>query len=267
VIRSWFAPVKRLLQKVGKRQEDTFSGDADEQGCSVAVSTNVPGRNPIRLPAFYEEFREYYPNCEMETKNWFVTNIQPEWTMLDCGANIGYYSILFSQLAPRGKVYAFEPTSTVNLLKANLEANSCGNVEVLKLAVGKHMGRIQEGIFRIWGHDAEMGEYDFITIDGFILDRRLSRLDCIKIDVDSFDFEVLLGAEESLEKFNPWIVVELNHALNKRGQSDMEALEWLASRGYSEALVLDQENFVLHKASESIGRPQLTLKWKAQVRA
>jgi hypothetical protein len=90
---------------------------------SSMIQTNVPGRPPIELPAFYPEFAWYYPNCELETKYWFVRNVQPDWTIFDIGANIGYYSVLFSQLAPQGRVYAFEPTVTVEILKANLAHN------------------------------------------------------------------------------------------------------------------------------------------------
>ena len=52
----------------------------------------------------------------------------------------------------------------------------------------------------------------------------LTRLDCVKIDVDGFDLEVLKGARETLLRFDPWLVVELNHALATRGQSVSEAL-------------------------------------------
>jgi hypothetical protein len=45
--------------------------------------------------------------------------------------------------------------------------------------------------------------------------------------VDSFDFDVLRGGHRTLERFNPWIVIELNHALAKRNQSVNEALEGL----------------------------------------
>ena len=87
---------------------------------NVAV-TKIPGRPDIELPAFYESFSWYYPNCELQTKQWFVKTAQPDWVYVDCGANIGYYSILFSQLSPAGKVHAVEPTSTADMLAQNIE--------------------------------------------------------------------------------------------------------------------------------------------------
>jgi uncharacterized protein YecE (DUF72 family) len=81
----------------------------------------------------------------------------------------------------------------------------------------------------------------------------------LKIDCDSFDFEVLRGASKTLERFNPWIVVELNHALAIRNQSVPEALEWLLERGYDHAHVLDHENYVLRRAEFPVAAPLTTM--------
>jgi len=86
------------------------------------IETNVPDSEPIKLIAYYEEFLGYYPNCEMQTKQCFVDNAKQDWVFLDIGANIGYFSILFSRLAPEGKVYAFEPTDTFDMLNWGQEA-------------------------------------------------------------------------------------------------------------------------------------------------
>jgi FkbM family methyltransferase len=213
--------------------------------------TSIPGRPDIELPAFYESFAWYYPKCELETKEWFVKNARPDWVYIDCGANIGYYSILFSQLSPDGKVHAVEPTATADMLETNVQHNRCNNIVVHRLAMGQHSGRRVDKIFRLWGQAAEECEYDFSTLDHFVEQVKLEKLDCIKIDVDSFDFEVLIGAEKTLERFDPWLVVELNHALNVRGSTNMAALAWLRDKGYQQALVLDYDNFVLRRSVDS----------------
>lgn len=216
---------------------------------SKIVLTKIPGRLDIELPAFYESFAWYYPECELQTKEWFVKNSESDWVYIDCGANIGYYSILFSQISPQGKVHAVEPTSTVEMLEKNLAHNQCNNVIVHRLAVGQYPGRRVEKIFRIWGSAPEEIEYDFTTVDQLVEQLDLQKLDCLKIDVDSFDFEVLMGAEKTLERFDPWLVVELNHALGVRGYSNMAALSWLLGRGYRDCLVLDFDNFILRRSA------------------
>jgi len=215
------------------------------------ITTKIPSRPDIELPAFYDSFEWYYPTCELQTKEWFVKNAQPDWVYIDCGANIGYYSILFSQLSPEGQVHAVEPTSTAAMLEKNIAHNQCKNVLVHRYAMGQFSGRRVDKIFRIWGGAPEEREYDFITLDQFVDQLRLSRLDCVKIDVDSFDFEVLMGGEKTLECFDPWLVVELNHALGVRGYSNMAALSWLLDRGYRQCLVLDYDNFILRRSAAS----------------
>lgn len=217
------------------------------------VETAIPGRDPIELVAYYEEFRDYYPHCEMETKRWFVDHVRADWWMFDIGANVGYYTILFSQLAPAGRVFAFEPTATAEMLRSNLRHNGVGNAEVHEVALAATTGEREDRIYRLWGTDGEVRTYPFYSFDDFIARHRIERVDCLKIDVDSFDLEVLRGAERTLAERDPVVVVELNHALAQRNQSVGEALAWLARRGYRKALVLDNDNFVLQRGSE--GKP------------
>src|SRR5580704_2548580 len=211
------------------------------------VKTAVPGRPAIELVAYYEEFRDYYPQCELETKRWFVENVQADWWILDIGANVGYYTILFAQLASRGRVLAFEPTTTASMLRQNLRHHNIDNAEVHELALGAVTGALEDRIYRLWGTEGEVKTYPFSRLDDFLEQRHPARIDCLKIDVDSFDFEVLRGAERTLMKYDPVIVIEFNDALAKRHQSPSDALEWLAQRGYSKALVLDRENFMLRR--------------------
>lgn len=212
------------------------------------IYTQVPNRPAIALPAHYESFAWYYPNCEMQTKDWFVRHAEADWSYFDCGANIGYYSILFAQLSPAGHIHSFEPTSTAEMLATNLVHHSIDNVTVHRLALGKTERRARDKIYRIWGQEPEETELAFTTVDVMTTRLDLQRLDCIKIDVDSYDFEVLQGAEETLARFDPWVVIELNHALSMRGQSVTAAMAWLSEHGYRHSLILDQDNFVLRKS-------------------
>ena len=227
------------------------------------IFTLVPDQPLIELVAYYDEFREYYPQCEMATKRWFVQNVREDWVIFDCGANIGYFSILFARLAPSGQVYAFEPTNTYQMLLANLAHHQIKNVMPLQLALGDKCGQIEDTLFQIWGHKPEKRVYTFTTIDQFVESHYLSRLNCIKIDVDSFDFEVLRGAERTLLKFNPFVMVELNHALSQRNQSVTQALEWLIGLGYEGGIVFDYDNFLFTRSNEfnkqKAGLPQIRI--------
>jgi FkbM family methyltransferase len=221
----------------------------------------VPGAPPIELIDYYPDFTSYYPECELQTKRWFVENVKPSWVVFDVGANIGYYSILFSRLAPAGRVFAFEPTETIEKLNRNLAHHGCTNVTSLRRALGAVAGTLEEDVYRIWGKPPERQKYSFSTVDVMIQELHLQALNCVKIDVDSFDFEVLQGARETLARFDPWVVVELNHALARRNHSPSEAFQWMLEQGYNEALVLDYDNFVFRRSNQKpgVGRPTLEL--------
>jgi FkbM family methyltransferase len=222
-----------------------------ERSMPDPLETTIPGRDPIELISYYEEFRDYYPYCELETKRWFVDHVRADWWMFDIGANVGYYTILFSQLATRGRVFAFEPTATAAMLRANLRHNKVENAEIHEVALAATTGEREDRIYRLWGTDGEVKTWPFSSLDDFIERHRIERVDCLKIDVDSFDFDVLRGAERTLADRNPVVVVELNHALARRNQSVGEALAWLARRGYRKALVLDNDNFMLQRGAGS----------------
>lgn len=224
-----------------------------------SLFTLVPGQAPIELVAYYPSFSAYYPECELQTKRWLVGHAKPDWQFLDVGANIGYYSALMSRLAPQGHIHAFEPTTTIELFKRNIAHLNCANVTPHRIAVGTTTGKRGDSIFRIWGEPPEIQLYDFSTIDDIAKRLQLARLDCIKIDVDGFDLEALKGAQLTLQRFNPWLVVELNNdALSVRQQSTAQALAWLSSQGYDEALVLDDDNYILRRDVTGTRRPNRT---------
>ncbi len=75
----------------------------------------------------------------------FKKEIQPGNTVLDIGANIGYYTLIAARrVGPQGKVYAFEPDpANFRLLQKNVEANGYRNVVLVNKAVSNKNGSIR----------------------------------------------------------------------------------------------------------------------------
>jgi tRNA G37 N-methylase Trm5 len=65
--------------------------------------------------------------------------------VLDLGANIGYYTLLFAKkVGDEGRVYAFEPDPTnFSLLKKNVEINGYRNVVLIQKAVSNKNGKLK----------------------------------------------------------------------------------------------------------------------------
>jgi FkbM family methyltransferase len=202
----------------------------------------------FNFPAYYEQDAWWFDQAERTTKQFLCDYIKPSFTIIDAGANIGMYTVPFSKLATNGTVYAFEPTDTIEMLKANLQHNNCqDNVVFCSQPLGQFDGKKQDKVFKVWSQNIiDDKEFDFITLDTFVAQNNL-KVDLLKIDVDSFDYEVLLGGNQFLKEQNPLVVVELNHALGKRGHNVQEALEYMVETGYDLKEVLDGENFVFTK--------------------
>jgi FkbM family methyltransferase len=102
-------------------------------------------------------------------------------------------------------------------------------------------------IFKVWSQGiVDDKQFSFITLDTFVKTNNL-KVDLIKIDVDSYDYEVLLGSKQVLMEQNPLVLVELNHALGKRNHHVQEALNFMDEIGYKLKFVLDNENYVFVK--------------------
>lgn len=193
---------------------------------------------------YYFQDKSWYETAEINTKKFFIDIIKPNFNIIDAGAQIGMYSVLFSKLATNGKVYAFEPTDTINMLKKNLEYNDCENVFLQNIALSNKTGIFMDKIFKVWSQNIiEEKEFEFITIDDFVKKNNL-KINLIKIDVDSYDYEVLQGSKSVLESQKPFVLVELNHALSKRNYATQDAINFMTSVGYEIENVFDQENYL-----------------------
>ena len=181
-----------------------------------------------------------YHNYEQETVNFFRNLIQPNWTVFDCGAKTGYFTLLFSELCEQGVVHSFEPTNTFDMLVSNVNYYQLNNIILNKKALGEKSGDIEDYIYRIWGQDPEKQIYNFITIDEYCKQNNIQKLNLIKIDVDSYDFETLKGAIVTLNTLKPIVTVELNHALHLRNTTPQEVIDWMISLGYQQTNITDE---------------------------
>jgi FkbM family methyltransferase len=139
---------------------------------------------------------------------------------LDIGANIGLTSVLMSHYNPNGRVYSFEP-SPINLqhLRDNIQRNTSGNVEIISSAIGSADGFVnfqtpQAGanstVIRGDASGLPYTKVPLITVDGWVAKKGVSAVDFIKIDVEGFEPEVLIGAAETITRLKPKLYMEFN---------------------------------------------------------
>jgi len=163
-------------------------------------------------------------------------------TVVDVGANIGYYLLLAEQVVGAGgQVICIEP-SNENLpeLRRNIGINGFSNVTLHAVALGDHEGQtgLQTGINSGIVEGAE-GPY---TVPLRRLDQVVSgRVDFLKIDVEGYEGQVLAGAESMLAAHKPLLFLELHpHIVGRFGYSTSGILADL-KRHYSRVALYEKQ--------------------------
>ncbi|MDY6836576.1 MAG: FkbM family methyltransferase [Thermodesulfobacteriota bacterium] len=212
--------------------EDVVLGFDDQ-----LIIVHNPRRNVIGQEIFLKGV------WEPEVTRYIASRIRPGMTILDVGADIGYYTLLFAKrVGPQGMVFAFEPIPEACVtLEKNIRLNGYQNVRVLDYALYDSNGFfVLEGpldISRINPLKAGEGEND-LRVETRVFDDCLEELDvdCIdlvKIDVEGAEMNVLEGMKKSLQKFHPALLVEVHpNYLGSFNRASEDLMEFLDDMGY-----------------------------------
>lgn len=172
--------------------------------------------------------------------------------VLDIGANIGYYTLIFAKLVgEKGKVFAFEPgPSNFTLLKKNVEINGYQNVTSVQKAVSNKTGKIRLYLSHsITGHriyDTHDGrkfiEIEVVRLDDYFKNYK-GRIDFIKIDIEGAEGAAIRGMSSLLRKNkNLKIVTEFNpRRLKEFGLEPGRYLKLLLKHGFKLSNVDEQK--------------------------
>ena len=164
---------------------------------------------------------------------------EPGMTVVDVGANIGYFTVLFSDIVGEdGSVYAFEADPrNVALLERNVDASGCDNVTVTQVAVSDTSGTIEfdmsddqfsrSSIVDPSETKGTIEEVDTVTLDDTVTEP----VDLLKVDVVGAELRVLRGALSLIEEHQPRIV--LPHLPEKWSDEELTVFDDLAAMGYS----------------------------------
>jgi FkbM family methyltransferase len=189
---------------------------------------------------------------EPRTVNAYRRFIKPGDTVLDIGANVGAHTLFFAKfVGDSGKVLAFEPTEwAFRKLKANLALNP----ELERRVDANHMFLVASDtdsrppeIYSSWpleergnlhpkhlGQLQETGAAGAATLDSHLAARPGVEPRWIKIDVDGNELPVLRGAEVTLRRFKPAIIMELSpYTTREAGHEFADLVRLLADCGYS----------------------------------
>lgn len=155
--------------------------------------------------------------------------------ILDCGANIGFSSLVYKRQFPNAKITAFEPDPEfIPLLRRNLERNGASDVEVVEAAVWVENGSSQwsmEGIDGSHLGDTNAEGTKTVTVRTIDLGDYLNQpIDLLKMDIEGAEYEVIGHLKEKLANVKS---ISLECHLNQGSIiSFSKMLEVLSSAGF-----------------------------------
>lgn len=170
----------------------------------------------------------------------FRQTVRPGMTVLDIGANLGYYTLLAGRLVgPTGKVYAFEPDPrVVSHLDANVRANGLGNVVVLARAASDRPGirdlqlsrtPSYSGLYANEGMGSIVGtaSVETVAVDDVLPHEAV---DVVKLDVEGEERAALRGLVRSLGRSSdPHLFLELRTSLGGTRERDLPGTAYWGS--------------------------------------
>lgn len=143
----------------------------------------------------------------MDLRYW-LKSTHPDGVVLDVGANEGAYAREFRRYLKR-PVYAFEPVrETFSKLQASTAADA--GIAVFQIAMGNKPGTAEISINpqtslvsslrpnQKWHSDAYREPVPVSTVDLFVQQHSVRRVAVLKLDVEGYELEALMGATTSL---------------------------------------------------------------------
>jgi FkbM family methyltransferase len=189
-------------------------------GCANLLRKTLPERDiAIKLNAdaifafpygdgYWSKLLNRSFSYENELELLFRDSVDVDYTLLDCGANYGYWSVLISS-APYGshKAIAIEPSSQNFAKLANNAAINSNRFEVMKCAIGAARGTARlsgtkHEAFSIVGATGDGGEeVPVIALDNLLDDGKVSAGGkfLIKLDVEGVEIEAIKGGTRLLQ--------------------------------------------------------------------
>lgn len=179
----------------------------------------------------------------------FKTYIKPGDTVIDIGANIGYHSLFIASfLQDDCTVHSFEPQKNLaEQFKKSLALNNFTSVQIHNYGLAN-----EETTKDIILHDENIGSsslLEFTEENPLVVSGRekviikkmdtvfqdIETISFIKMDVEGYEYEVFLGAEQILRKHKPVILFEYSPFLYKSIDEKLPAtiLNFLNNLGYS----------------------------------
>jgi FkbM family methyltransferase len=177
-------------------------------------------------------------------------NLKKDMVFYDLGAHWGYFTLLASvAVGTGGKVYSFEPMQkNYARLKENINVNKLDIVESYKIAASDKNGVVrfsdsEDSFANSYMTKISISNHllvETIKLDTFIYENNHMPPNFIKIDVEGAEFDVLKGAQKTINEFMPTISLS-THEIHNPGV-DLQCISFLEQMNYTIELFYKYKN-------------------------
>ena len=190
--------------------------------------------------------------------------LREEGSFLDIGANIGSFTLIASE-QEKARVYAFEPhPETYRLLRRNVELNRRQNIDLFNVALGQIGGEmfLTNDAGSAMNHLTTSPSKRTVAVQCVRADTICSqhgiRPQIVKIDVEGFEYDVLVGFGEYLKSID-LLMIEMNGLSDQRSHGQMEIHALLKANGLSGPWQCDFDKKFLYRRKGSGSEDSLYL--------
>ncbi|MCL0072911.1 FkbM family methyltransferase [Dehalococcoidia bacterium] len=240
----------------------------------------IVGRVPIELPhgqCFLLEahgddpltnfhFWRGFGGFEAETTSLFINLAKRSDFIFDIGAHIGYYALLGATVNTKSNIFAFEPVPRIyNRLTENVKLNSFSNVICVFGVVTNF-----DGVAPLYTPDGELIpcsastlraspdekgieeiEVPAFSLDSFVRDNNIPKVDLIKIDTERTEHYVLEGARHIIVRDEPVIICEVLKGTERSLQPALGHLGfkyyWITDKGLIPKNIIEGDENALYR--------------------
>ncbi|MCU7618550.1 FkbM family methyltransferase [Chryseobacterium sp. PBS4-4] len=224
-------------------------------------------------PSFYKQ--RYFKNLKNLTKeNFSGRNVEPElvWSkeylnsnavIFDIGANVGTFLYQFENILKHQNIYAFEPNKKLNIRLKRLfpsmnissvalsDENTTAEfkVPIIKGKMVASRGTLNTSYKEKDEENSYTETVEVVKLDDWTKSKNIQKIDFIKIDVEGNEMKTLFGGKETIQKFRPTLMVEMEqrHHETPIWNEISEVESWGFDANY-----LNRKTFTLEKLTEEI---------------